>query len=508
VVRAVLALVPLAIPLVLGACSGPAPRQDTSKSHWWQKATPASEVPVASQVAPTPVVQPGAPGLITDEHRAVAAKILARAVADNGAFDKLRYLTDRVGHRLSGSRQLEQAIAWAAEAMRADGHDVRTEKVMVPHWERGFEAAELVAPVKRPLRILGLGMTVATPKGGLTAPVVVVKNWQELEAKGKAGKLKGAIVLYDVRMPAWTLEGGSGYGDAAEYRWKGPSEAAKHGAVAVLIRSLTARSLATPHTGTTGFLPDMAKLPAAALTVEDEELLVRLAADGEVRVKLTLSGRMLPEAPSANVIGELRGRDKPDEVVVIGGHIDSWDVGQGAHDDGAGCVMMMQALTVLRELGLQPRRTIRVVLFTNEENGIAGARGYFAAHKDEVPKHVLAVEADSGGFAPQGFRVEVTGEPDRQARVKARITEIASLLASIGATKVVVDGAGTDIGPLVAAGVPGIGVDVDPRTYFDYHHPEADTLDKVVPADLAKDVAAVAVLAFLVADLPERIDAP
>jgi len=209
---------------------------------------------------------------------------------------------------------------------------------------------------------------------------------------------------------------------------------------------------------------------------------------------------------SANVIGELRGRDKPDEIVVIGGHIDSWDVGQGAHDDGAGVVIMMQALTTLRKLGLTPRRTIRVVLFTNEENGVRGGRAYAKDHEAELAKTVLAIESDSGGFAPAGFSVQA--RPEVQDRMKARVTDVASLLAPIHASRIILGHGGTDIGPMAPAGVPELGLDVDNRTYFDIHHTDADTLDNVDPAALADDVAAVAALAYVVADMPERIDAP
>jgi len=250
--------------------------------------------------------------------------------------------------------------------------------------------------------------------------------------------------------------------------------------------------------------PALPKIPAAAVTVEDSQLIARLAEQGPVSVRLRLESQSLPDAKSANVIAELRGRELPDEVVVIGGHIDSWDVGQGAHDDGAGIVTMMQALTTLRKLGLVPRRTIRVVLFTNEENGTRGAKAYAETHATELAKTVLAVEADSGGFSPRGFSISSKSE-----RAKARLADIASLLAPLGATRVRGEhGGGADISPMEPAGVPAVGLEVDNRAYFDYHHSDADTLDKVDPQQLADDVAAVAVLAYVAADLPNRIDAP
>jgi carboxypeptidase Q len=475
-------------------------------------------VALAAACAPEPEPRPppkwiadtstfAAPKRIADRYRAVATRIIAAARTDRGAYAKLEELTDRIGNRLSGSPQLERAVAWAMRAMKDDGLDARTEKVMVPHWVRGAEDATIVSPIERPLRIIGLGGTVATPARGLTAPVVVVHDWKELEAAGE--RVKGAIVLYDVAMPAYSEEHGSGYGKVVEFRWAGAVRASKQGAVAVLMRSVTAHSLRSPHTGAMGYDDKVTKIPAAAISVEDATLIDRLAKRGPVTVRLRLESQQLPDAESANVIGELRGSSAPDELVVIGGHIDSWDVGQGAHDDGAGIVTMMQALAVLKKLGLQPRRTIRVVLFTNEENGLRGGRAYAEQHKDELARTVLAVESDSGAFAPRGFTIGHK-EIDSLARMHGRFADIVSLLGPIGATKIVSEGhtGGADIAPMAPAGVPQAGLEVDGRTYFDIHHTDADTLDKVDPQLLADDVAAVAVLAYIVADLPERVDAP
>ena len=470
---------------VLAACDPPAYQ---AKTPDWVYDT-SSFTPGASQ------------GSLAESYRDVAAKLVAAARADRGAYKKLSELTDRVGHRLSGSAELDRAIAWAAQTMKDDGLDVHTEKVMVPHWSRGIENAAIVSPVEHPLDIIGLGGSVATPPGGITAPVVVVHDWKELAGK----QVRGAIVVYNVAMPAWSEQHGSGYGETVEYRWAGASRAAKLGAVAVLVRSVTAHSLHTPHTGAMGYEDGIAKVPAAAVTVEDAELLDRLTQKGPVTLHLRLDDQMLSDAESANVIGELRGRDKPDEVVVIGAHIDSWDVGQGAHDDGAGVVTMMQAAALLKRLGLVPRRTVRVVLFTNEENGGRGGKGYAEAHAAELPKTVLAVESDSGGFEPRGFDVG-DKDPAAVARMRARVTDLASLLRSVGVRRIEPGHGGADIGPMAPAGVPQIGLNVDNRTYFDIHHTEADTLDKVDPAQLADDVAAIAVLAYIAADMPGRLD--
>jgi carboxypeptidase Q len=448
---------------------------------------------------------PGATPSIAERYRDIASKIIATARADRGAYQKLAYLTDHIGHRLAGSPSLDKAIAWSVQTMKEDGLDARTEKVMVPHWVRGLEDGAITSPVQRPIKVLTLGGSVATPKGGITAPVVVVRDWKELDTK--AEQIKGAIVVYNVAMPAWSAEHGSGYGNVARYRWGGASQAAKRGAVAALMRSVTARSLSTPHTGSMGYDKDQPKIPVAAITIEDAELLERLAAKDKVSVRLRIEPVQHPDVESANVIGELRGREKPDEVVVIGAHIDSWDVGQGAHDDGAGCVTMMQALAVLKRLGLQPRRTIRVVLFTNEENGVRGARAYAEQHKAELGKHVLALESDAGGFAPRGFSVGHK-DPDARKRVRSRLAEVAALMGSLGKLRSIEGHTGTDIEPMEPAGVPLVGLDVHNERYFDYHHTEADTLDKVDPQDLADMVAATAVLAYVVADLPERVDAP
>lgn len=468
--------------LVIAGCHGAAPTPIAVAPP------PAVDAAPAVGDAPPPVATP-----ILDAYQATAARIIAHARADRGAFAKLAHLTDRIGNRLAGSPALDAAIAWARDALAADGHLVTTEPVMVPHWQRGAERAQLVAPITRELTMLGLGGSVGTPKGGVTAPVVVVHGWDELAAR--AAEVKGAIVLYDVAMPAWTEAGGTGYGDVAPFRVAGAIAAAKLGAVAVLMRSVTAHSLRSPHTGAMRYAEGVPRIPAAAITVEDTALIARLAATGPVRVTLTMGAQLLPDAPSANVLAELRGRERPDEIVVIGAHLDSWDVGQGAHDDGAGVVHVMQALTTLRALGLTPRRTIRVVLFTNEENGLRGGRGYAAAHGGD--HHVALLETDNGGFAPRGFRIQPHGD----AALAARLVEAGQLLAPLGATAVTVDDdAEADVSPLVDAGALGLGLAVDMRTYFDVHHTAADTLDKVDPQVLADGVAAIAVMAYVLAD--------
>jgi Iap family predicted aminopeptidase len=438
-----------------------------------------------------------AAGCAARPYQAEATRIIVAARADRGAWDKLAFLTDRIGNRLSGSAALEAAVAWAQTALAADGHEaVRAEPVSVPHWVRGSESAAVVAPIARPLHVLGLGSTPGTPAGGVTAPLVVVRTWEEL-ARLDDDAVRGRIVLFDHPMT------GTGYDAAVPYRTLGPGRAAARGAVAALVRSVTARSLASPHTGDSETRPGAPLIPAAALAVEDAELLVRLAAAGEVRVHLELGARTLPDAPSANVIAELRGRERPDEIVVIAAHLDSWDVGQGAHDDGAGVATVMQALTTLRRLRLVPRRTVRVVLYTNEENGLAGARAYARAHAAELGRHVAELEADSGGFRPRGLAFDV--DRAHEAAARARLAEVVALLAPLGADHIEADSGGADIAELAAAQVPTLGLAVDESTYFDVHHTEADTLDKVEPAALAEDVAAVAIAAYVLAEMPDAL---
>ena len=435
-------------------------------------------------------------------YKPIADRIIAAALAQDEAYAKLEQLCDDVGHRLSGSPGLERAIEWALATMKADGHEnVRAQPVMAPKWVRGRESLRMLSPTERPLPMLGLGGSVGTPPEGITAAVVSVSGLEELDALGD--KVAGKIVLFDVPMSEENAAEGGGYGTAVRYRGAGARYAVKHGAVAVLVRSVTTRSLQSPHTGAMSYLDAIKRIPAAAISVEDAAKITRLQRRGiEVRVKLQMEARTEPDAPSANVLAELRGREKPEEIVVIGGHLDSWDVGQGAHDDGGGCVMAMQALTVLRKLDLRPRRTIRVVLFTNEENGLAGGRAYASEFANELPRHVAAVEADAGTFAFRGYSIDLEND-ELETHAAATLTAIHDLLAVIEPAPQIRRGwSGADIGPMRPAGVPLLGQRVDMTHYFDYHHTHADTFDKVAKADLDENVAAMAVLAYVLADMP------
>jgi Zn-dependent M28 family amino/carboxypeptidase len=423
-----------------------------------------------------------------------AAKIIDRAKQDDGAWNKLEHLCDWIGHRLSGSPELVKATQWAAETMRRDGLEhVHLQPVEVPHWVRGHESGRIVAPVLRELHLLGLGGSVATPGDGIRAPVVVVNDFEELDALG-ANKVKGTIVAFN--------EPWMGYGRTVRYRYNAASRASSLGAVAVLVRSVTPHSLQTPHTGSLGYSKDAPPIPAAAITIEDALLLRRLYDQGtHIEVELHMDAQTLAPAQSANVIGEIPGRELPNEVVVIGGHLDSWDVGQGAHDDGAGAAVSMQAAKLLLDLGLRPRRTLRVVLFTNEENGLAGGREYRKALGDSVGTHVAAIEMDSGAEQPVGFGVSVS-EGQGEESALAVLQEIAPLLTAVGADQMSKGGGGADISPLMQAGVPGLDLRTVGTRYFDWHHTDSDTLDKVQPEDLRANLAAMTVMAFILADMP------
>ncbi len=447
---------------------------------------------------------------IASEYGEVSKKIIAAALEDKEGLDRLRYLCDQIGPRLSGSPSLERAIQWSAEEMKKAGlTNVQTPPVKVPHWVRGRESATLLAPIEKPLVMLGLGMSVGTPPEGITAEVVAVSDFDELQQLGKE-KVAGKIVLFN---PEW-----KGYGGTVQYRGSGASRAAELGAVATLVRSMTGNSLATPHTGALNYTVGVPKIPAAAITVEDAAMIHRLVKSGApVKVRLMMEARQLPDADSHNVMGEIRGREKPEEVVVLGGHIDSWDLGQGANDDGSGIIATFQAVALLQKLGLKPRRTIRVVFWVNEENGGTGGRAYRAMVGDQAKNHVAAIEMDGGAEKPLGFGYGTGGEqrrrggaagvPSKQTSPASfqRAVEIGKLLESIEAGKMMPGGGGADIAPLLAAGVPGFGVRTVGTHYFDWHHTNADTFDKIVPREFQLNVASLAVLSYVLADMPERI---
>lgn len=455
-----------------------------------------------------PETKPASPqvvGAISAQYRDAAERIAQAALKSNDAYQKLEHLCINIGHRLSGSPGLDRAIDWAIEAMKKDGQEnVGREKVMVPHWVRGKESATMLQPRVESLHMLGLGRSIGTPPEGITAPVVVVANEEGLEKLGDGAR--GKIVLFNNPMREYDAERGSGYGKAVRFRHKGARLASEKGAVACLVRSVTANSLRSPHTGAMSYADAKVEIPAAAISVEDADTIARMQARGiAVVVNLKMEARTLPDALSANVVGELRGSTHPEQIVVIGGHIDAWDVGHGAHDDGGGCIIAMEAINVLRKLNMIPQRTIRVVLWTNEENGLRGAKAYARVHADELSNHVAAIESDSGVFAPRGYGVQCKDE-DRQNLAAEQMTEILGLLSSsIGPLTAKTGFSGADVSPMKNAGVILMGHRVEGSKYFNYHHSHADTIDKVDRDELSQNVAVLAVVAYIIADMPQRI---
>lgn len=423
-----------------------------------------------------------------------ADRLVTSALSNTRAYETLSYLTDEIGPRPSGSANAAQAVAWTTAQFRAWGIDVRTEKVTVPHWVRGDERARLVSHNNQKIVLTALGGSVSTPAQGLTADVVEVSSYDELKQLGT--KVKGKIVFYNNPMDAELVKARhsfEAYSRVVIYRGSGASRAAEYGAVAALIRSVGSASLRTPHTGAMRYDPKQPKIPSAAMTIEDAELVHRLLARGDrVRMHVVLTPKTLPDVESANVIAEIRGSEHPEEIVLIGGHLDSWDLGTGAIDDGSGVAMVMETMRLIKESGLRPKRTIRGVLFMNEENGLNGGRAYFASHRNE--KHIAAIETDAGAAAPTGFTTTLKGA------ALDTIVAKSTALDRLGAHRFEYAAqTGADTSFLIESGVPGFGLVPDPLHYFDYHHTPADTLDKIDPKELAQDTAAIAALAWTIA---------
>lgn len=422
----------------------------------------------------------------------LATQLHEESVRTPFAWNRMAELCDRFGPRFSGTTNLEAAIDWILAEMKSEGLDnVRGEPVLVPRWVRGEESATVLKPWNEALPMLGLGGSIGTPPEGITASVLVVTNFAELNQR--AEEARGRIVVYDVPFTQ--------YGESVRYRYSGAVEAARVGAVASLVRSIGDFGLRTPHTGGMTYQEGVPRIPHAALALEDTQRLRRWQERGVVpQIHLKMSARTEPDTQSRNVIAEIRGREFPDEIVVVGGHIDSWDVGLGAVDDAGGCIAAWEVLRLVRSLGLQPRRTLRCVLWTNEENGMRGARAYRQTHADEMDRHVAGMESDNGTFQPLGFGF--TGSDAGLAVIHA-ITDI--IRTELGVAQVFRGGADADTGPLLEAGVPVLGLRVDRSRYFWYHHTAADTPDKLDPRELAQCAAAMAIMAYTLADLPEAL---
>ncbi len=425
------------------------------------------------------------------------------AMKSDYAYRQVAHLSNNIGPRLSGSSQAAQAVEYVASEMKALGLEVKLEKVMVPHWVRGEETAALVnfpgqaAETTQKIVLTALGGSVATPAEGLTADVVVVKDFDELESLGRE-KVEGKIVVfnypYDKEMAAQG-KSGEAYGLAVAYRGGGPSAAARLGAVAALVRSVGSADFRLPHTGATHYDEGVTKIPAGAVTAEDAELLAYLAPQGAVRMHLVLTPQDLPEVESYNVVADLKGSTQPEEIVVVSGHLDSWDLGTGAIDDASGVAVSMQVANLVKQLKLKPKRTIRVIAWMNEENGLRGAKTYAEEHAPELAKHVAAMETDGGSGHPLGLRMK--GKPE----LKDFLAPVGKVLGGIGASLLeMAEHTGADIGPMEPAGVPTFHPIQDGRTYFQYHHTAADTLDKVDPKTLAENAAVNAVAVYALAN--------
>jgi carboxypeptidase Q len=433
----------------------------------------------------------------------VTERLASHALNARPTYALLCELCREAPLRLSGSEGADRAVAWAKLAMERKGLEaVRLEPCLVPRWVRGEVATLRVVECdfknNAGLGVLALGMSVPTPPGGIRAEVLEVKSLEEL--RRRAGEAKGRIVLFNRPMETGLVDPFRAYGGALDQRIRGASEAAKVGAVAALVRSLTTEDDHVPHTGTLRYERGVARIPAAAVSTRGADAIASLIASGvKFRVRLELSCETKEDVPGHNVVGELRGRERPDEIVLVGGHLDAWDVGQGAHDDGAGCCQAIAAVALLKKLGLRPRRTIRVVLFTNEENGTRGGKAYAKAYEKELGKHVFALESDRGGFTPRGFSTNAN------PKALAVLRELAEPLRPLGIEFVRSGGGGVDIGPMGPAGVVLAGYVPDGQRYFDLHHSAKDTLSEVHPRELELGTAAIAALIHAVADRKEPL---
>jgi Zn-dependent M28 family amino/carboxypeptidase len=430
------------------------------------------------------------------------------ALQSDYAYRQVAHLANNIGPRLSGSAQAQQAVEYVAGEMKALGLEVQLEKVMVPHWVRGEETGALLqfprqaANTTQKIVLTALGGSVATPAKGLTAEVVVVRDFDELKALGKE-RVSGKIVVFnhafDKQMAAMD-HGGEAYGQAVVYRSDAPRAAARLGGVAALIRSVGGAAYRLPHTGQTDYAADAPKIPAAAVTEEDADLIAALVSQGPVRMRLVLTPQQLPDAVSYNVIADLKGTEHPEQVVIVSGHLDSWDLGTGSIDDGAGVAVAMQVPNLVKQLGHHPRRTIRVIAWMNEENGLRGGKTYATEHAREVANHFAAIETDGGAGHPLG--IYIAGKRE----IKPMLEPIAKVLQASGAGLLEFrDQVGADIDPLAKLGVPNFSPIQDSRFYFNYHHTAADTLDKIDPHELAENAAINAVLAYGLANLEQPL---
>jgi len=476
-----------------------------SFSLWMTRAFGQQPASTLSPSIPTPSPT-GTPIVFSPQTLADLKQLRQAALNSDYAYKQVAHLANNIGPRLSGSAQAAKAVEYVASELKAIGCEVQLEKVMVPHWVRGEETAALVQfPGQAPsttqkIVLCALGASVATPANGITADIIAVRNFDELKSLPRE-KVAGRIVLFNYpfdKQMAAEGRGNEAYGEAVVYRSDGPSAAARQGAVACLIRSVGGADYRLPHTGQTNYANDAPKIPAGAITAEDADLIVDLVRQGPVKMKLVLTPQQLPDVESYNVIGEIKGSEHPEQVVIVSGHLDSWDLGTGAIDDGAGVAVSMEAANLIQKLHLKPKRTIRVIAWMNEENGSAGSKQYAKDHGKE--DHFAAMETDGGAGHPLGINIK--GKPD----VKKILTPVAAILQDSGAGVLnLVEHCGADIEALEKAGVPCFSPIQDNRFYFNYHHTAADTLDKIVLKELAENSAVVAVAAYALANMEQPL---
>ena len=438
--------------------------------------------------------------------RSELAKIRDAALSDDYAYEQLEHLTDSIGPRPQGSPQADAAARYVAEELRKLGLDVHLEPVPVHHFERGIDAAELleypgqVEGTKQKIYVTALRGNSPTPDAGVTAEVIVVNSFDELKQLGR-NKVAGKIVLFNVaydHQKADAGQAGAAYGEVVRYRSAGPSEASQLGAVGSLVRSAGDGAYRLPHTGSSVDAP----IPAGAISAEDAELIARLASRGRVRIHLTLTTKVGPEAQEYNVVADLKGSEHPEQVVIVSGHLDSWDLGTGAIDDGAGVVVAMESAEIIHKLNLHPKRTLRVIAWMNEEMGETGALTYAKDNATEIANHIAAIESDLGAEHPLGFHAKVSEGATKQ------LSPVLDVLRPFGANlfQTVPQSPETDIGPLAEKGVPAFGIWQNGVKYFTYHHTAADTLDKIVPRELRENAACMAVMGYALADMSEPLE--
>jgi len=436
------------------------------------------------------------------------ARLQRTAVESDYAYRHVGYLANNIGPRLSGSAQAARAVEYVAREMRLMGLDVRLQKCLVPHWVRGEERGELIewtgmaSGTTQKVVLTALGGSIGTATEGMTGEIVVVKDFDELARLGK-DKIAGKIVLFNNKFDREMQNSGFGlaaYGQAVAYRFGGAMAAARLGAIAVLVRSAGGSQNRLAHTGAMGYDPAVKKIPGAAVSYEDAETIAYLARMGKVRIKLTLTPQTLPDVESYNVIADLEGSEKPNEIVIVSGHLDSWDLGQGAIDDGAGVAAAMAVPQIIKQMDLHPKRTIRFIAWMNEENGGRGSAAYAKDEENNIANHFAAIEADLGASHPVGFLFAGKQE------AMAFFAPISNVLREQGAFQTQLQaGVGSDVGPLTQKGVPSFAPWFDQRTYFDYHHTAADTFDKVDPRQIAQNASVMAVLAYGLASLEQPL---